>query len=162
MPDIHRLTIESDGFRLDGAPFRFIAGAIHYFRVPRAYWRDRLLKLKACGFNAVETYVAWNAHQPTEDAFVYDDMLDIVEFLKTAQELGLYAIVRHPMYSTTILLFLAMPLVLGSLISFVIFLMYPFIIAKRIKGEEEFLEKELKGYCEYKKKVKYRLIPIIW
>lgn len=75
---------------------------------------------------------------------------------------GLYGIVRHPMYSATILLFLAMPLVLGSLISFVIFLVYPFIIAKRIKGEEEFLEKELEGYREYKQKVKWRMLPFIW
>ena len=75
---------------------------------------------------------------------------------------GLYGIVRHPMYSATLLLFLSMPLVLGSVYSFLIFLMYPFIIAKRIKGEEEFLEKELCGYREYKQKVKYRLIPFIW
>ena len=75
---------------------------------------------------------------------------------------GLYGIVRHPMYSITILLFLSMPLVLGSIISFVIFLAYPFIIAKRIKNEEEVLEKELGGYSEYKNKVKYKLIPFIW
>ena len=75
---------------------------------------------------------------------------------------GLYGIVRHPMYSATVVMFLAMPLVLGSLYSFVVFLAYPFIIAKRIKGEEEFLEKELKGYSDYKQKVKYRLIPFIW
>lgn len=75
---------------------------------------------------------------------------------------GLYGIVRHPMYSATLLLFLSMPLVLGSVYSFLIFLAYPFIIAKRIKGEEEFLEKELAGYREYKQKVKYRLIPFIW
>ena len=75
---------------------------------------------------------------------------------------GLYGIVRHPMYSVTLLLFLSMPLVLGSIYSFVIFLVYPFIIAKRIKGEEEFLERELEGYREYKQKVKYRLIPFIW
>lgn len=75
---------------------------------------------------------------------------------------GLYRIVRHPMYFATVLLFLAMPLVLGSLISFVIFLVYPFIIAKRIKGEEQFLERELPGYKEYKTKVKYRLIPFVW
>ena len=75
---------------------------------------------------------------------------------------GLYGIVRHPMYSTTLLLFLAMPLVLGSVFSFLIFLAYPFIIAKRIKGEEALLEKELPGYREYKQKVKYRLIPFIW
>lgn len=75
---------------------------------------------------------------------------------------GLYAIVRHPMYSATLLLFLSMPLVLGSLYSFVIFLAYPFLIAKRIKNEETLLEKELDGYAEYKKKVKFRLIPFIW
>lgn len=75
---------------------------------------------------------------------------------------GLYGIVRHPMYSATLLLFLSMPLVLGSVFSFFIFLAYPFIIAMRIKSEEEFLEKELKGYIEYKQKVKYRLIPFVW
>ncbi len=75
---------------------------------------------------------------------------------------GLYSIVRHPMYAVTLLLFLSMPLVLGSIYSFVTFLIYPFIIAKRINGEEKFLEKELQGYTEYKQKVKYRLIPFIW
>lgn len=75
---------------------------------------------------------------------------------------GLYGIVRHPMYSITLLLFLTMPLILGSIISFVIFLIYPFIITKRINNEEKVLERELKGYTDYKKKVKYRLIPFIW
>ena len=75
---------------------------------------------------------------------------------------GLYGIVRHPMYSVTLLLFLSIPLILGSLYSFIIFLAYPFIIAKRIKNEEQLLEKELNGYKEYKQKVKYRLIPFIW
>lgn len=75
---------------------------------------------------------------------------------------GLYSIVRHPMYMATVILFLSMPLVLGSIISFIVFLIYPFIIIKRLKNEEEFLEKELKGYKEYKEKVKYRLIPFIW
>lgn len=75
---------------------------------------------------------------------------------------GLYGIVRHPMYSATLLLFLAMPLVLGSAYAFIIFLCYPFIIAQRIKDEEALLESELCGYREYKQKVKYRLIPFIW
>ena len=75
---------------------------------------------------------------------------------------GLYGVVRHPMYSATLLLFLSMPLVLGSVWSFLIFLAYPFIIAARLKDEENFLEEELKGYREYKEKVKYRLIPFIW
>ncbi len=75
---------------------------------------------------------------------------------------GLYGIVRHPMYSATLLLFLSMPLVLGSVYAFLIFLAYPFIIAKRIKHEEDFLSKELAGYNAYKQKVKYRLIPFVW
>ena len=75
---------------------------------------------------------------------------------------GLYGIVRHPMYSVTVLLFLSMPIVLGSIFSFIIFLAYPFIIAKRIKNEEMFLERELEGYRAYQKKVKYRLVPFVW
>ena len=66
------------------------------------------------------------------------------------------------MYAVTILLFLTMPLILGSIISFIIFLIYPIIIGKRIKNEEKVLEKDLKGYTEYKKKVKYKVIPLIW
>ena len=75
---------------------------------------------------------------------------------------GLYKIVRHPMYSVTIILFLTMPLILNSIISFIIFLIYPLIIIKRINNEEKVLESELKGYKEYKEKVKYKLIPFIW
>lgn len=75
---------------------------------------------------------------------------------------GLYGIVRHPMYSITIILFLTIPLMLGSIISFMIFLIYPFIIAIRINNEERVLEKDLEGYIEYKKKVKYKIIPYIW
>lgn len=75
---------------------------------------------------------------------------------------GLYRIVRHPMYFSTILLFLSFPIVLGSVFSFIIFLGFPFLLVKRIKNEEEVLEKELDGYKEYKQKVKYRLIPFIW
>jgi protein-S-isoprenylcysteine O-methyltransferase Ste14 len=75
---------------------------------------------------------------------------------------GLYGVVRHPMYSATLILFLSMPIVLGSVYAFLIFLVYPFLIAKRIWNEEAFLEKNLSGYAEYKKKVKYRLIPFIW
>ena len=75
---------------------------------------------------------------------------------------GLYGIVRHPMYLASVILFLMMPLVLGSGVSLFVFLFYPIIIVFRIINEEEVLEKELKGYIEYKKKVKYRLIPFIW
>ena len=75
---------------------------------------------------------------------------------------GLYAIVRHPMYSITLILFLSMPIILGSLFSLLVFAAYPFIIAKRIISEEAVLKKELSGYSDYIKKVKYRLIPFIW
>ena len=75
---------------------------------------------------------------------------------------GLYGIIRHPMYTSTILLFLSIPLVLGSGIAFLLFLAYPVLIAKRIRNEEEVLEEGLAGYREYKQKVKYRLIPFIW
>lgn len=81
---------------------------------------------------------------------------------QTVVDTGLYGVVRHPMYSVTVLLFLSMPLILGSFYAFLVFLIYPFLIAKRIKGEEAFLEQELNGYCEYKQKVKYRLLPFVW
>ena len=75
---------------------------------------------------------------------------------------GLYGIVRHPMYAVTLLLFLSMPLVLGSVSAFLAFLCYPAIIAKRIRNEEEVLSRELPGYSEYLRKVRWRLIPYIW
>lgn len=75
---------------------------------------------------------------------------------------GLYGIVRHPMYFATLLLFLSIPIILGSVFSFIVFSSYPFIIAKRIINEEQLLKKELEGYEEYTNKVKYRLIPFIW
>ena len=75
---------------------------------------------------------------------------------------GLYGIVRHPMYMATLILFLSMPLVLGSVISFVIMLAYIPIIAKRIRNEEKVLEEGLDGYADYKKRVKYKVIPFIW
>ena len=75
---------------------------------------------------------------------------------------GLYGIVRHPMYTATILLFLAMPLVLGSWVSFAIMLLYPVVIVFRIRNEEQVLETGLAGYREYKQRVRCRLLPFIW
>ena len=75
---------------------------------------------------------------------------------------GLYGIVRHPMYMSTLLLFLAMPLVLGSVISFAIMLAYIPIISKRIRNEEQVLEEGLEGYREYKQRVRYKVIPFVW
>ena len=81
---------------------------------------------------------------------------------QTVVSTGLYGIVRHPMYSATLVLFLSMPIILGSVPAFLVFLCYPFIIAKRIRNEEQVLTRELPGYREYKRKVKWRLIPYIW
>lgn len=75
---------------------------------------------------------------------------------------GLYGIVRHPMYSATILLFLSMPIILGSWVALIVFLCYPLIIAKRIRNEEQVLNEELAGYPEYTQNVRYRLIPFVW
>lgn len=75
---------------------------------------------------------------------------------------GLYGFVRHPMYFSTVLLFLSIPLVLGSWVGFVIFMIYPFLLAIRIRNEEKVLEEGLDGYKQYKEKVKYRMIPFIW
>lgn len=85
-----------------------------------------------------------------------------VEEGQTVVDTGLYGIVRHPMYAATILLFLMMPLVLGSWYALIVFACYPAIIAVRLKDEEDLLTKELPGYAAYKQKVKYRLIPFIW
>lgn len=85
-----------------------------------------------------------------------------VEEGQTVVDTGLYGIVRHPMYMATLLLFLAMPVILGSWYALIIFAAYPAIIIVRLKDEEELLTRELPGYAEYKQKVKYRILPFIW
>ncbi len=81
---------------------------------------------------------------------------------QTVVSTGLYGVVRHPMYAVTLVLFLSMPLVLGSALAFLVFLAYPAIIVKRIRNEEEVLARELNGYTEYMQKVRWRLIPFVW
>ncbi|MBQ8658920.1 MAG: beta-galactosidase [Clostridia bacterium] len=88
------LTYKDQQFYIDGKKFTLYSGAIHYFRCPSAYWYDRLLKLKECGFNTVETYLAWNLHEPKEGEFDFSGELDFGRFLDIAAELGLKAIVR--------------------------------------------------------------------
>lgn len=85
-------------FYLDGKPFRIISGSIHYFRVVPEYWRDRLEKLKSIGMNTVETYIPWNMHEPEKGKFVFDGLCDVVKFVKLAEELGLYVILRPSPY----------------------------------------------------------------
>ena len=92
------LTYDEKQFYLDGKPYRIISGAMHYFRIPREYWRDRLLKLKECGFNTLETYTCWNLHEPEEGRFDFSGMLDIAAYIDLAAELGLNVILRPGPY----------------------------------------------------------------
>ena len=85
---------KANEFFLNGKPFIVRSGAVHYFRVPKEYWEDRLLKLKECGLNTVETYVPWNFHETKENRFDFEGEKDVASFLRIAQKLGLYAIVR--------------------------------------------------------------------
>ncbi|MBQ7920210.1 MAG: beta-galactosidase [Lachnospiraceae bacterium] len=87
-----------DNFYLNGEPFQVISGSIHYFRTVPEYWQDRLEKLKAMGCNTVETYIPWNAHEGKKGQFCFEGRLDVVKFVKLAQELGLYVILRPSPY----------------------------------------------------------------
>ncbi|XP_016012022.2 beta-galactosidase-1-like protein 2 isoform X2 [Rousettus aegyptiacus] len=86
------LKVEGSNFTLDGFPFLIIAGTIHYFRVPREYWKDRLLKLKACGFNTVTTHVPWSHHEPQRHKFYFTGDLDLRAFISIASKEGLWVI----------------------------------------------------------------------
>ena len=92
------LTTSGNQFLLNDKPFRILSGAIHYFRIVPEYWRDRLEKAKAFGLNTVETYVAWNLHEPRPGEFHFDGMLDVVRFIQTAADLGLKVILRPGPY----------------------------------------------------------------
>lgn len=92
------LKVADGQFTIDEKPFHIISGAIHYFRVVPEYWRDRLLKLKGCGFNTVETYIPWNLHEPTEGEFCFTGLADVAAFVRLADELGLYVILRPSPY----------------------------------------------------------------
>lgn len=92
------LTYDRDRFYLDGEPHTILSGAMHYFRIPREYWYDRLLKLKECGFNTVETYTCWNLHEPREGEFDFSGMLDLEAYVSIAEELGLNVILRPGPY----------------------------------------------------------------
>lgn len=91
-------TYNRDHFLLNGEPFRILSGAIHYFRTVPEYWRDRLEKLKQCGFNTVETYISWNLHEKHEGIFDFAGILDLGRFIDTAKELGLLCIIRPGPY----------------------------------------------------------------
>ncbi len=93
-----KLEIQADQFVLDGQPFRILSGAIHYFRVIPEYWKDRLRKLQAMGLNTVETYIAWNLHEPKKAEFNFEGARDCFAFIRKAGELGLNVIVRPGPY----------------------------------------------------------------
>lgn len=92
------LEIKNKKFYMDGEEFHVYSGAMHYFRIPEEYWEDRLLKLKAAGLNTVETYVPWNYHEKKKGEFDFSGMLNIEKFIETAQNLGIYVIVRPGPY----------------------------------------------------------------
>jgi beta-galactosidase len=95
----HTFRVEGDHFALDGKPFRILAGEMHYARVPRAYWRDRLRKAKAMGLNTITTYVFWNVHEPQPGVYDFSGNNDVAEFIREAQEEGLYVNLRPGPYS---------------------------------------------------------------
>lgn len=94
----HTFTYQNQHFTYDGQPITIMSGAIHYFRTVPEYWEDRLLKLKACGLNTVETYTCWNLHERREGEFDFSGMLDIERFIETAERLGLFVILRPGPY----------------------------------------------------------------
>ena len=95
---MNTLRFDDSQFYLNDQRFRILSGTIHYFRVVPDYWEDRLLKLKQCGFNTVETYTCWNLHEPREGEFDFSGILDLARFLETASRLGLYVILRPGPY----------------------------------------------------------------
>ncbi len=98
-PAVHTFAAHGDHFELDGKPFQVISGAIHYPRVPRAYWRDRLRKARAMGLNTVETYVFWNEHETSPGQYDFSGQNDVAEFIREAQQEGLYVILRPGPYA---------------------------------------------------------------
>ncbi len=92
------LTYEGNSFYMDGEKYTVLSGTMHYFRIPREYWYDRLLKLKECGFNTVETYTPWNLHEPSEGEFDFSGNLDVSEYITLAEALGLNVILRPGPY----------------------------------------------------------------
>ena len=95
----HTFAVQGDHFALDGKPFRVISGEMHYPRIPRAYWRARLKMAKAMGLNTITTYVFWNEHEPTPGVYDFSGNLDVAEFIREAQQEGLYVILRPGPYA---------------------------------------------------------------
>ena len=143
-----------------GAALMFLAGFIGSALDYRFGWTNvpKVLVIVA----AVLLLVSYGLYAEVMRENVYLSRTVEIQEGQQVIDTGLYGIVRHPMYAVTVVLFLAIPLVLGSFIGFALFLIYPVLIAKRIQNEEQVLEEGLAGYKEYKEKVKYRMIPFVW
>ncbi len=135
------------GFVIAGLDFRF-----GWFQLPKA--------VVIC--SAIAFIIAYLLYAEVLRENTYLSRIIEIQENQKVIDTGLYRIVRHPMYFATLILFVSIPLILGSVFALAVFLAYPFIITKRIKAEEKFLEENLEGYREYKNKVKYKLIPYIW
>lgn len=98
-PQQHSFAVQGDHFNLDGKPFQILSGEMHYSRIPRAYWRDRMEMAKAMGLNTIATYVFWNVHEPEPGHFNFSGDADLPEFLREAQQEGLHVILRAGPYS---------------------------------------------------------------
>ncbi|KAM4742286.1 beta-galactosidase-1-like protein 2 isoform 4-T4 [Anableps anableps] len=98
MKRLEGLRANSSQFTLEKQPFRILGGSVHYFRVPRTYWEDRLLKMKACGINTLTTYVPWNLHEPERGVFDFENDLDLEAYLRIAASLDLWVILRPGPY----------------------------------------------------------------
>ena len=121
-----------------------------------------MLPMKVSYIFAVVFLIAYALYAEVMRENVYLSRTVEVQENQKVIDTGLYGVVRHPMYMSTLVLFLSMAFVLGSILSFAILLLYIPIIAKRMKNEEQVLEKGLDGYAEYKKKVQYKVLPFIW
>ncbi|XP_029832016.3 beta-galactosidase-like [Ixodes scapularis] len=89
---------EHECFLKDGEPFRYVSGSLHYFRVPKAYWKDRMTKMRMAGLNALQTYVEWSGHEPEPGKYVFEDHYDLKTFLQTAKDVGLLVVFRPGPY----------------------------------------------------------------
>jgi len=156
----NREKMDSQKRTVAGAALVFIAGFVAAGLDARFAWSKVDAGLGACAALLFLLSYGMYAEVMRENAFL-SRTIEVQEGQKVVDS-GLYGIVRHPMYAASVMMFLSIPLVLGSWISLVVFAAYPILIAGRIRNEERLLAEELTGYEAYMQKVKYRLIPFVW
>ena len=140
-------TYKDRQFFLDGKPYTVLSGAMHYFRIPREYWKDRLMKLKECGFNTVETYTSWNLHEKEEGVFDFTGMLDIAAYISLAESLGLNVIVRPEIVNeagevTQAAITIGFGTFVATVIDFLLVAMVVFMVVKAMNTAKAKLEKK--------------------